>query len=291
MIDVAAISESVKANINFRETDYVKRGLLHCGECNTPKQHHFKIEEMNIDTIVWCICKCRKTEFDNERKKHLQKQSQDKIFTLRSMCFHEDDRKLMYSTFDNDDGENTFLMDKAARYFTKWKRMYEKNSGLLLWGDTGTGKTYFAACIANALIDKGIPVQVTDVTRIINDLSAFNNTNKNAYIKDLNRNKLLVIDDLGAERKSESGFAQEILYSVINARVKSEQPMIITTNLTLDEIRNPTDIMSKRIFERVTEATMPIKFDGVSRRSGIQKRKIADAKEIFAELDDDDYAY
>jgi DNA replication protein DnaC len=127
--------------------------------------------------------------------------------------------------------------------------VYKDNTGLLLWGNIGTGKTFFAACIANALINNGVPVLMTNFAKIINALSGFNIEDKNKYIVDFNRYKLLVIDDLGAERQSD--FAQEIVYNVIDSRYKNGQPIIITTNLTLDEIKKPANITYSRIYDRI----------------------------------------
>ena len=42
-------------------------------------------------------------------------------------------------------------MDKARAYMENWKEAYRNNTGLLLFGDVGTGKSFFAGCIANAL--------------------------------------------------------------------------------------------------------------------------------------------
>ena len=42
-----------------------------------------------------------------------------------------------------------------------WKEAYRNNTGLLLFGDVGTGKSFFAGCIANALLDRDVPVPVS----------------------------------------------------------------------------------------------------------------------------------
>ena len=42
----------------------------------------------------------------------------------------------------------------AKRYVEQWKKVKAENLGLLLWGDVGTGKSFVAACIANALLDQ-----------------------------------------------------------------------------------------------------------------------------------------
>lgn len=65
------------------------------------------------------------------------------------ICFKD---KTMYDwNFDHDDG-TVSLMKLARKYVDSFPEMIHKSAGLLLWGDVGTGKTYMAACIANALI-------------------------------------------------------------------------------------------------------------------------------------------
>ena len=53
-------------------------------------------------------------------------------------------------------------MDKARAYVENWKEAYKNNTGLLLFGDVGTGKSFFAGCIANALLDRDVPVLMTN---------------------------------------------------------------------------------------------------------------------------------
>ena len=73
-------------------------------------------------------------------------------------------------TFSNDNGQNP-LMDKAHAYVENWKEAYKSNIGLLLFGDVGTGKSFFAGCIANALLDQDVPVLMTNFPTILNRLT------------------------------------------------------------------------------------------------------------------------
>ena len=52
-----------------------------------------------------------------------------------------------------------------------WKEAYRNNTGLLLFGDVGTGKSFFAGCIANALLDRDVPVLMTNFPTILNRLT------------------------------------------------------------------------------------------------------------------------
>ncbi len=193
---------------------------------------------------------------------------------LKSMCFQ--DSALYCWTFENDNGRNP-LITKAKTYADKWSDMMSKNIGLLLWGEVGTGKTYFAACIANALVENCVSVKMTNFSTILNDL--FYENDKNQYIDRLNNHNLLIIDDLGIERDTE--YTLEQVYNIIDARYKSNKPLIVTTNLTITEIKNPVDTAHKRIYDRVLEMCVPVKFDGENFRQQKATEKMEAIKTIF----------
>ena len=107
------------------------------------------------------------------------------------------DRHLHDFTFVNDNGQNP-LMEKAHAYVGNWKEAYRENIGLLLFGDVGTGKSFFAGCIANALIDQDIPVLMTNIPTILNRLTGMFAEDWAAFIA-LDDYSLLILDDLGVE--------------------------------------------------------------------------------------------
>ena len=49
-------------------------------------------------------------------------------------------------------------MAKVRTYADHWPEAFKCNVGLLLFGDVGTGKSFAAGCVANALLDRDIPV-------------------------------------------------------------------------------------------------------------------------------------
>lgn len=197
---------------------------------------------------------------------------------LKSLCF--DDSSLYNWTFDKDNGKN-HVMKIAREYVDKWSEFLSKNVGLVLWGDVGTGKTFFAACIANALVEQNVSVKMTNFSTILNDL--FAESDKNKYLDRLNDHSLLIIDDLGIERGTE--YALEQVYNVIDTRYKSGRPLIITTNLTLDELKNPTDVPHKRIYDRVLGMCVPVMFNGVNFRNQEAADKMEVAKKLFGKED------
>lgn len=151
-------------------------------------------------------------------------------------------------------------MDKARAYVENWKEAYKNNTGLLLFGDVGTSKSFFAGCIANALLDRDVPVLMTNFPTILNRLTGMFSEDRADFIASFDEYDLLIIDDLGVERSTE--YAMEQMFFVIDSRYRSHRPMIITTNLKLSELKKPPDLAHARIYDRILERCAPILFDG-----------------------------
>lgn len=131
------------------------------------------------------------------------------------------DWAMQHWTFANDHGQNP-QMQLAQRYVAHWPEMREKNVGLLLWGGVGTGKSFMAGCIANALMEQEVAVCMTNFARIMNELNnAF--SGRNEVVDRLCGYPLLVIDDFGMERGTE--YALEQIYNIIDSRYRSRIPL------------------------------------------------------------------
>lgn len=173
---------------------------------------------------------------------------------------------------------NARLTQAMQNYVDNFSAMLKDGKGLLLHGTVGTGKTYAACEVANALIDKGYPVLVTNFARLTNTLQGMFD-GKQEYIDSLNKFALIVIDDLGAERKSD--FMQEMVYNIIDSRYRAELPMIVTTNLAMDEIKSTESIGNARIYDRVLERCFPIEVSGASRRRKAVRESYNDMKDLL----------
>ena len=180
-------------------------------------------------------------------------------------------------TFENDNGQNP-VTDKARHYVENWERAYAGNVGCLFWGSVGTGKSYLAGCIANALMEKEIPVYMTNFALILNDLAA-SFEGRNEYISRLCRYPLLIIDDFGMERGTEYGLEQ--VYNVIDSRYRSHRPLIVTTNLTLTELQHPKDTAHSRIYDRLLEMCPPVCCTGGNFRKKAAQDKLGLLKELM----------
>ena len=241
------------------EGDYIgDDGLWYCGKCHTKKQTEI--------VLPWgvkrpmCLCKCESERIKREDAERKRREFAAIVEKNRRAGFA--DYEMSKWTFANDDGESPKLTAAMKRYVDNFADMEHHGKGLLLYGSCGTGKTYAACEVANALIDRGVTVLVTNFARLINDLQG--NFERQAYIDGLNYYRLLVIDDLGVERNTE--FAKEQVYNIIDGRYRAGLPMIITTNLSMDKMSKPDDVDNLRIYDRILERCYPIKVDGVSRR-------------------------
>ena len=238
--------------------DYIgKDGLIYCGKCNTPKQA--KALFFGEEVTAFCMCRCKTEAFEAEKAKERQREREMEIERNRSTAFPP------YSNYSNakfDNADMSKQLKQCQRYCVVYPEHYaDSGKGLLLYGDTGAGKSFAAACIANYWLDKGLRVIYTTVSRIANKLqSSFEG--RNEYLDELNAVSLLVIDDIRAERHTE--FMNETLFSVIDGRTNAHKPLIVTTNV--DIMQEERDITEQRIMSRLRGACIPIRFDGQDRR-------------------------
>jgi DNA replication protein DnaC len=164
----------------------------------------------------------------------------------------------------------------AKRYVENWDAISSgktEMNGLLFYGPQGTGKTFLAACIANALMDRLVPVLFTSVIRLTgtypDEMAEVHRGIKTA--------KLLVLDDLGAERAT--AYKLEQVYDIINERCNAGKPIVVTTNYDrqqLSRLNGGDDVnfqQHNRIFERVKEQCYPVLMNGASWRK--EKAKAA----------------
>lgn len=240
--------------------DYIgEDGLLYCSNCHTPKQCW--VEFFGKQRAMPILCRCLKEKEEAQQAEEERAKASKRIALLKRECFPAAEYE--HHTFDEDDRHDPKISDAMKRYADRFEEMQAAKMGLLLYGSVGTGKTFFAACIANVLMDREIQVLMTSFSRIVNTMQGMNN-GRQAYLDKLANCPLLIIDDLGAERSSD--YMLEQVYTVVDARYQTGKPMIITTNVSIDEIKKPSDIKYKRIYDRILERCHPVQITGHSRR-------------------------
>lgn len=249
-------------------------GLLYCGKCRTPKQ--FRMEAPPLEgRLLPHPCRCEQERLDREAAEQEARRHRQAVADLKRRGFT--DPAMRGWTFANDNGKCPQM--KHARFYVEhWDTMQEENIGYLLWGGVGTGKSYFAGCIANALMEQEVAVRMTNFALILNDLTA-SFEGRNEYIARLCRAPLLILDDFGMERGTEYGLEQ--VYNVIDSRYRSRRPLIVTTNLSLQDLQHPQDTAHARIYDRLLEMCAPIRFSGENFRKATAQDKLARLKNLM----------
>ena len=266
-----------------REDEYVNEtdGFIYCAKCRTPRQAKAELSGRPLTVPVMCKCMSEARARENAERK--ERERLEHIARLRSAGLR--DTALREYTFENDNGYNPELK-KAREYVAQWDKMKSMSMGLLIWGNVGTGKTFAAGCIANALIDKGVPTLMTNFSRILNSLTGMFSEDRNEFIDGFNKYELLIIDDLGIERNSE--FAREQVYNIVDSRYRSKKPLIVTTNLTLDELKRPPELTRRRIYDRILERCIPLRINNGNIREMNAALNMARARKIFSGGDSSD---
>ena len=249
-------------------------GLLYCGKCRTPKQ--FRMEAPPLEgRLLPHPCRCEQERLDREAAEQEARRHHQAVADLKRRGFT--DPAMRGWTFANDNGKCP-QMKHAHFYVENWPAMQEENIGYLLWGGVGTGKSYFAGCIANALMEQEVAVRMTNFALILNDLTA-SFEGRNEYIARLCRAPLLILDDFGMERGTEYGLEQ--VYNVVDSRYRSRRPLIVTTNLSLQDLQYPQDTAHARIYDRLLEMCAPIRFSGENFRRATAQDKLARLKNLM----------
>lgn len=263
--------------------DYIgEDGLLYCGVCRTKKQTRLPASDITQgkELIVPCICKCKVEE--NRRKEEAEKKRQEmqRLERLKASSFM--DAKLKTAKLENYqvNEDNRKAYNLACNYVKKFGEMYKDHQGLLLWGPVGTGKSYTAACIANELLDQMVPVVMTSFVKILQNIQS-NHDEEKKIMAVLNAAKLLIIDDLRAERSTDYGF--EKVFNIIDSRYLSGKPLILTTNMTLKDMKETEDIRYKRIYDRIFEMCFPIRLAGRSWREKAASKRFDAIKNLMEE--------
>ncbi|AGI38478.1 phage DNA replication protein [Thermoclostridium stercorarium subsp. stercorarium DSM 8532] len=164
---------------------------------------------------------------------------------------------------------NRKAFEIALDYAQNFGRYKEKGEGLFITGGYGVGKTHLAAAITNYLIQnlKGTVI-FGNVTTLLGRLrfaySDDSEYEETQILKELYDVDLLVIDDLGKEKPTP--WVEEKLYNVINERYENYKPIIVTSNLGVEEIEKRLETCGGAIVSRIIEMCRGVKIMGADYR-------------------------
>ncbi|RAI82538.1 hypothetical protein BFS35_002290 [Macrococcoides goetzii] len=233
-----------------------------CDKCGHQKTKvHGKV-------IIDCHCSFKPIIEENKKR-----QSQKKVNHFFSRSLINEDIK--NASFENSniqiDDKTIEIHEKLAyrsaiNYVQNFSKTKSEVQNLLIIGGTGTGKSYLAYCIAEAIKNKGYTVLYVDIVELLALLrSTFNkstNQTEYDYMNLIAEVDLLVLDDVGANKKTE--WANEKLFDITNKR--QGKSTVYTSNLTIDQLKKESDFMIKRSYSRMLNKVKVIKLYGNDKR-------------------------
>jgi len=179
-----------------------------------------------------------------------------------------------FLSYDYYVGEDLKKFKNAVQICQNFVKNFDKDyRNLFFYGTVGTGKSFLSCCVAKELIDQGHLVLYFSASQLFDILSksTFEKDSMEAssgISDDVSNCSLLIIDDLGTELTN--SFVASQLFSCLNIRHLRKKATIITTNLSLEELR---DRYSDRIFSRITCNSVICKLTGTDIR--MQKKTSA----------------
>lgn len=254
-----------------------EEGLRVCAVCGEKKQEWFFVDGIIPKRKRSRPCRCAREKKEAEEAEEKQRQRMQRIEYYRKKGLA--DEQYRACTFAVDDQEDAKASQFCRAYVDNWEWAKENNLGMLLWGDVGGGKTFLAACIANALIDKEVQVKMTSIPRLVSEMTKDFGAERENVLKMIATTPLLILDDVGTERNTE--YSNEQVYEIINERYKAKKPLIVTTNLPMETLRTVEDMTKKRIYERIVEMCPPCKVVSSGRRQKTARSKYEQMREKF----------
>ncbi len=180
------------------------------------------------------MCECLRELCRQEQKKELSLLSGGKEnFSQFRLDYYPDRIDPKYGASPR------MIMERNFRTCRTWATTFSMNAGNLLFiGGTGLGKTFLSACIARTVADRGYGVMYETASHLFAKLerAKFSGDEEaRQESEQFSACDLLIIDDLGTEMPGQ--FVTAALYSLVNDRLLAGKPMLISTNLNMEELK------------------------------------------------------
>ena len=227
-----------------------------------------------LDPVYTCP-ECKDTGYIGRDKcSCFIKQITDILYDQSNIRDFLQDNNFEHLSYDYYKGEDLERFKKAVNHCKSMIDNFDKDcKNLILYGTVGTGKSFLSGCVAHELIKQGYSCIYYSAIGLFEVLAreTFHSTVKddlyNLYDYLYNCD-LLIVDDLGTENTN--SFVSSQLFALINERNLRKKSTVISTNLSLGEIR---DRYSDRVFSRLVNSYTALKLSGEDIR--VQKKTIA----------------
>jgi len=169
-------------------------------------------------------------------------------------------------------GEDYFTMKGIFDFTKNYAYKFDTDScSILMFGETGLGKTHLSLAIANCVLNRGYSVIYDSIINILRKIEQehFSREHSSEMIDMVMNTDLLIMDDLGTEY--ESTFYSATIYNIINSRMNRSKPTIISTNLDFSGISRRYD---SRVVSRIISAYKCLEFKGEDVRIQMRKEKM-----------------
>ena len=206
---------------------------------------HYECEKCQDTGYVdgyMCSCMKQRLIMAGYESSGIARLMQNETFDTFSLDYYADDRRNL---------ENMRYIYQTMRRFAETFDPKSSKS-IALFGGTGLGKTHLSTAAAKVIIERGFDVVYTGAIGMFSDFEKVRFGNASGRESGENTDRyfdcdLLIIDDLGSEVANQ--FTVSCLYDVINTRINKGLPMILSTNLRQDELRQRYwDRITSRIF-------------------------------------------
>ena len=182
---------------------------------------------------------------------------------------------LKQTTSPYDNARN--VLQRCKAFVANFEKQSRDRGNLLLYGETGLGKTFLTNCIAKELLEKGHTVLYLSANDIFEQVFGEYLMNKKNELEELYKyiynSELLIIDDLGTE--TTNSFVCSKLFEVINQRGLTGRSTVISTNLSVRELQEK---YSERIMSRIVESYTVLHLYGENIRYKKRKEMIQGSK-------------
>lgn len=203
------------------------------------------------------ICECQRSLLIETAKDEISKYA-----PLRASTFEKFSLDFYPDAADSSGVIPKKRMGEIAKFCEDYANDFSLRSpSLFMHGATGLGKTHLSLSIANTVTEKGFGVIYSSAPNLFSELErehfSRQNPNERTFEKELLETDLLIIDDLGVEFSTQ--FTVSCVYNIINSRILSGKPTVISTNLTPAELE---DKYTQRITSRIIGSYISLKFTG-----------------------------